>query len=193
MADTSGSMYGRPLATSVGLAIYFAERNIGAYHNMFMTFSAQPTIVQLKGTTLYQKVIMTKNANWGMNTNLHAAFMKVLDIAKKNHVSPDEMPKAIIVISDMEIDSCGDRDWSFYDQMAAEFEKNGYVIPNVIFWNVESRHDIFHADAKRKGVQLVSGQSATTFKHVLETLGYDPVEAMEKVINSERYSCITVG
>ena len=39
IADTSGSMTGRPMATSVGLAVYFAERNRGAYHNMFMSFS----------------------------------------------------------------------------------------------------------------------------------------------------------
>ena len=34
MADVSGSMSGRPMATSVGLALYFAERNVGAYHNL---------------------------------------------------------------------------------------------------------------------------------------------------------------
>ena len=29
MADTSGSMYGRPMASALGLAVYFAERNMG--------------------------------------------------------------------------------------------------------------------------------------------------------------------
>lgn len=58
MADVSGSMYGRPMATSIGLAIYFAERNTGAYHNLFMTFSSNPQIVTLKGETLHQKITM---------------------------------------------------------------------------------------------------------------------------------------
>ena len=56
MADVSGSMTGRPMATSIGLAIYFAERNVGAYHNLFMTFSSNPEIVVLKGETLSQKI-----------------------------------------------------------------------------------------------------------------------------------------
>jgi WD40 repeat protein len=102
------------------------------------------------------------------------------------------MPKAIVVISDMEIDRCGNKDWSFYDKMAAKFAKHGYVIPNIIFWNVNSRHDVFHADSSRKGVQLASGQSVTVFKQILQNLGYNPVEAMENTINSDRYSCITV-
>ena len=192
MADTSGSMAGRPMATSVGLAIYFAERNTGEYHNMFMTFNEEPSIIRLKGETLYQKVCNTMKAPWGMNTDLKAAFDKVLSIAIKGNVPPEEMPKAIVVISDMEIDNCGNREWSFYEKMAAKFTKKGYVIPNIIFWNVNSRHDIFHADKSRKGVQLASGQSVTVFKQILENLGYNPVEAMERVINSERYECITV-
>ena len=64
MADVSGSMCGRPLATSIGLAIYFAERNIGAYHNLFMTFSSDPDIVILKGETLYQKIHNVNKAHW---------------------------------------------------------------------------------------------------------------------------------
>lgn len=192
MADVSGSMYGRPMATSIGLAIYFAERNTGAYHNLFMTFSSNPQIVTLKGETLRQKIKNAENADWGGNTNLKAAFEKVLDIAEKNNVSQEEMPKAIVVISDMEIDYCGDKNWSFYDKMEKKFQKAGYVIPNVIFWNVDSRHDVFHAVAKRKGVQLASGQSVTVFKQVLQNLRYNPVEAMENTINSERYDCITV-
>nr|DAP12586.1 MAG TPA: protein of unknown function (DUF2828) [Caudoviricetes sp.] len=192
MADVSGSMCGRPMATSIGLAIYFAERNTGAYHNLFMTFSGNPQIVSLKGETLEQKVRNVDKTNWDMNTDLKAAFEKVLDIAEKNNVPQEEMPKAIVVISDMEIDYCGNKDWTFYDKMANKFQKAGYVIPNIIFWNVASRHDVFHADAKRKGVQLASGQSVTVFKQVLQNLGYNPIEAMENTINSERYDCITV-
>lgn len=55
MADVSVSMYGRPLATSIGLALYFAERNEGAYHNLFMTFSERPNVVSIKGDTITQK------------------------------------------------------------------------------------------------------------------------------------------
>lgn len=192
IADVSGSMTGRPMATSIGLAIYFAERNVGAYQNMFMTFSSDPQMVLLKGDDIYQKITNVSKVNWNMTTDLKAAFKLVLDIAVKNDVPPEEMPKSLIVISDMEIDYCGNREWSFYDKMAAKFNEKGYTIPNIVFWNVNSRHDVFHADKSRKGVQLCSGQSVTVFKQLLQTIGYNPVEAMELVINSERYDCITI-
>jgi len=195
MADVSGSMFcanGRPMATSIGLAIYFAERNVGAYHNMFLTFSSQPKIVIVKGKTLREKIHNVKSAEWGMNTDLKAAFDKVLQIAIENHVSADEMPKSIIVISDMEIDRCGNREWTFYDKMASRFQQYGYQIPNIIFWNVNSRHDIFHVSSNKKGVQLASGQSVTVFQQILANLGYNPVEAMENTICAKRYDCIMV-
>ena len=193
IADTSGSMHGRPLATSVGLAVYFAERNTGAYHNMFMSFSKTSRIHRLKGETLAQKVSSIDMSDWDMNTNLAAAFDKILQVALIGHVSREEMPKSLIIISDMEIDYCTSRDWTFYHVAAEKFARYGYMIPNIVFWNVASRHDVFHADKNRAGVQLVSGQSASTFRHVLENIGMNPVEAMEKVINSERYEAITVA
>ena len=193
IADVSGSMIGRPMATSIGLAIYFAERNRGAYHNMFMSFSGTSDIQILKGETLAQKISSINMSNWGMNTNLQAAFEHVLDIAVKNHVPAEEMVKSLIVISDMEIDYCGGREWTFYEKMARRFHDHGYQIPNIIFWNVASRHDIFHADMKRMGVQLVSGQSASTFLQVMQNVGMTPVEAMEKTINSERYEAIRIA
>lgn len=193
IADTSGSMYGRPMATSVGLAVYFAERNTGPYHNMFMSFSGTSRIQMLKGETLAQKIRSIDMNAWANNTNLQAAFQHVLEIAVQNHVAQEDMPKSLIVISDMEIDYCGDGNWTFYEKMSQRFRKHGYQIPNIIFWNVNSRHDIFHADSKRIGVQLCSGQSTTVFKQMLSCIGMTPVEAMEKVINSERYDCIKVG
>jgi len=192
IADVSGSMYGRPMATSIGLAMYFAERNKGDYHNLFMTFSSNPNIVNVKGETLRQKINFIKGVDWGMSTNLKAAFEKVLDIALKNNTPVEDMPKSIIVISDMEIDHCGSNDWTFYDQMKERFAEVGYEIPNIVFWNVNSRNDTFHADSKRKGVQLCSGQSTTTFKQLMGCVGMTPVEMMMKVINSERYEPITV-
>lgn len=193
IADTSGSMSGRPIYTAIGLAVYFAERNKGAYHDMWMSFSSNPHIHMLKGETLAEKLNSIEINDWGQNTDLKAAFNLILKIAEENNVPADEMPKSLIVISDMEIDYCGNREWTFYDKMKHKFEKHGYQIPSIIFWNVNSRHDVFHADAKRKGVQLCSGQSTTVFKQLMGCINFTPIEMMEKVINSERYEPITVG
>ena len=194
MADVSGSMTGRPMATSIGLAMYFAERNKGAYHNLFMTFSGTPEFVELKGTTITEKVRFISRANWDMNTDLEVALLKILDVAIQNRCSQEEIPKSLIIISDMEIDKCTwqKRGEQFYDYVSRIYEEHAYKIPNVVFWNVDSRHDIFLADRDRKGVQLVSGQSASTFKHLIGCIDKTPVEMMHSVLNSERYQAITI-
>ncbi len=166
MADTSGSMNGRPICTALGLAIYFAQRNVGAYHDLFMTFSKHPKYQKIKGKTLKQ---ILSNLNY-----------------------VDEMPKSLIIISDMEFDWCGGQNWSFYEEMRARFAQYGYEIPTVIFWQAESRHDVFHADKDRKGVILVSGQSAGTFKNLIGAIGMTPSQYMLKILNSIRYEVIRI-
>ena len=194
MADVSGSMWGRPMATSIGLAMYFAERNKGAYHNLFMTFSQNPKFVAVKGETITQKIKFISKADWGMNTDLEKALMKILDVAIENHCSQEEMPKSLIIISDMEIDEADGQNHreNFYDYVSRVYEEHGYKIPNVVFWNVNSRHDVFLADKDRKGVQLVSGQSASTFKNLIGCVDKTPVEMMYSVLNSERYQAVQI-
>ena len=109
--------------------------------------------MNIKGETLSQKIDSIKRIGFiSNNTDLEAAFDKTLSIAVKNNIPQEEMPKAIVVVSDMEIDSCGNRQWTFYEKMVAKFANHGYQIPNIIFWNVNSRHDVFHADKSRRGV-----------------------------------------
>lgn len=194
MADVSGSMKGRPMATSIGLAMYFAERNKGAYHNLFMTFSGRPEFVEVKGETITEKIRFISRANWQMNTDLEAALLKILDVAMENHCSQEEMPKSLIIISDMEIDRCTGQKHreNFYDYVSRVYEEHGYKIPNVVFWNVNSRHDVFLADKDRKGVQLISGQSASTFKSLIGCMDKTPIEMMYSVLNSERYQAIQI-
>ena len=104
MADVSDSMNGRPLMTSIGLAIYFAERNKGDYHNIYMTFTNEPHFINIKeGATLLENVKTVANTDVGYNTNLEAAFDYILETAIKNNISNEDMPKGLIVISDMEI------------------------------------------------------------------------------------------
>lgn len=192
IADTSGSMQGRPMYSAVALAIYFAQRNRGPYHNLWMTFSEHPQYHELRGDSLLEILRNLDQSGWGMNTNLEAALQMVLNTAIDNHVSNDDLPKSLVIISDMEIDSCEKSGWSFYDYMKEEYAKHGYDIPNIVFWNVNSRHDVFHADKSRRGVQLVSGQSAGTFKNLMGSIGMTPLEFMHSIIDSERYSHIEI-
>lgn len=192
IADTSGSMYGRPICSAVGLAVYFAQRNKGAYHNLWMSFSRDSKVQTLKGETLAQQLAGLDTDHWDNNTDLERAFMHVLDIAQTNQVSPDEMVKSLIVISDMEIDYCTGS-WSFYEEMRDRYAAAGYEIPNIVFWNVESRHDIFHVDKDRPGVQLCSGQSTATFRQLMKSVGKTPTEMIMDTLNSERYAPITLA
>lgn len=192
MADTSGSMQGRPLATSVGLAIYFAERNKGVFKDTFMTFSSKPSLVKLTGNTLYEKIQCIPAII--ANTNLEKGLKLILDTAIRHNLSQDDMPKSLIVISDMEFDCATDEriGETFYDTMARMFKEKGYEIPNIIFWNVDSRHNHFQVTSEYKGVQLASGQSPSVFKSILQNIGKTPYEAMIDTLNDPMYDCITI-
>lgn len=189
VADVSGSMAGLPIEISVSLALYFAERNSGIFKNKFITFSEQPELQEISGTSLNQKIRNLESSHWNMNTNLQAVFDLVLNTAVKNNVKKSEMPKAIYIISDMEFDEAtSDNTKTNLDTIKDKYTNAGYEMPILVFWNVDSKQNNVPAKQDEKGVMLVSGASPSTFKMVLERK--NPYDFMLSALNSKRYDLI---
>lgn len=191
MADVSGSMMGRPMATSVGLAIYFAERNHGAFANKFMTFTDIPQIVEITDGTLYEKY-RSVTRHVGYNTNLEAAFDAILSTAVRTKCPKADLPKALVIISDLEIDYWDGCSLTFTEEMRKRFADAGYEMPKLVYWNVDSRKDTFLASKNDPNAILVSGQSASTFKNLIKGIDLSAFEIMEQTLNDPRYDCVVV-
>lgn len=193
MADVSGSMSGRPIMTSIGLAIYFAERNKGDYHNTYMTFTDKPHFINIKeGATLLENVKTVANTDIGCGTNLEAAFDYVLENAVNNHISNEDMPKGLIVISDMEIDKyMRYNNWDFLKMMKHRFNAAGYEMPKIILWNVAARQDTYLS--QNPNVIYVSGSSPSVFKSFIGALnGETAYDVMLKTLNDKMYDCVQI-
>lgn len=193
MADVSGSMSGRPMETSIGLAIYFAERNKGDYQNCYMTFTDRPHFIKINpNDTLREKVAQVKHTDIGYNTNLEAAFNYILSNATYNNVSNEDMLKALVVISDMEIDRyMSGRGLGFVDTMKEKFMAHGYELPKLVLFNVEARNDTFLSQSQ--DVINISGQSISTFKHLCGILeGKTSYDMMLEILNDKMYDCVQI-
>lgn len=188
VADTSGSMSGEPMAIAVSLALYFAERNTGIFKDHFITFSGSPTLQKIQGKTLQDKMNSIERAGWEYNTNLYKVFKLLVDTAVKNSSDPAEMPDTIYVISDMEFDQCADL--TNFEAIDELYKESGYTRPQLVFWNVQARNKQVPVTENQKGVTLVSGSSASTFKLVME--GKTPLDLVMDVVNSDRYAPIVI-
>jgi len=212
VADTSGSMYGRsfrsnsvsPIAVSVSLALYFAERNEGPFKNHFITFSEEPKFQKIQGHTLLDKINSIEDTEWGYNTDLQKVFALLLNAAQQAGASEAEMPETIYIISDMEFDQCirfGDitpiggmlpAEYTNFESIEKEYQRAGYSLPNLVFWNVDARSgENFPVRQDQSGVTLVSGFSPVIFSMAVE--GKAPYQLMIETIESERYQSITVS
>lgn len=191
MADVSGSMMGRPMATSVGLAIYFAERNHGAFANKFMAFTDIPRIVNVTGDDLFEKYCSVTD-HVGYNTNLEAAFDAILSTAVRTKCPQADLPKALVIISDLEIDYWNGGSLTFTEEMRKRFADAGYEMPKLVYWNVDSRKDTFLASKNDPNTILVSGQSASTFKNLIKGIDLSSFEIMVQTLNDPRYDCVVV-
>ncbi len=187
LADVSGSMTGRPMATSVSLALYYAEHNKGPFKDYFMTFTAQPQLQKIVGDTLTDRMNSIQNADWGMNTNLESALRSILNAAIKSNATQDELPQILYVISDMEFDAATSDNTNF-EHINNMFVGSGYTLPHVVFWNVDARTDQSPATKFDGRVTLISGSSQSTFQYVVA--GKTPLESMYDILNSERYAQI---
>lgn len=191
VVDTSGSMEGRPLEVALSLGLYTAERCKGLFKDTFITFSRKPQLQKVVGKDVYEKLSNMNRADWDMNTNIKAVFDILLNKAIKGGLSQETLPQNIFIISDMQFDyctQCNDAE-TLMDHIYDEWKEAGYEMPHLIFWNVNATSRNIPVLGKGK-ISYVSGFSPVIFEIVLSNKsGY---ELMLEVLNSERYSKITV-
>ncbi len=195
VVDGSGSMYWGdhaylPAAVAQSLGIYFAEHNKGTFKNHFITFSENPKLVEVKGRDIVEKVKYCMSYNECANTDIAKTFDLLLKTAVLNKVKHEDMPEKLYIISDMEFDCCaGNAGVSNFEYAKAEYERYGYKLPQLVFWNVESRNVQQPVTKNEQGAVLVSGCSPQIFSMLSKNM-LDPYTFMMDVLHSERYEKI---
>jgi hypothetical protein len=198
LADVSGSMTSNnmlPLAVSVSLAIYFAERNVGPFQNTFMTFSDNCVLERLVGSNLKEKAHNLSRSGWCGSTNLQSAFDAILSAAVNNRVKEEDMPSVLYIVSDMEFNmACGayGKPMTNFEAAKQKYAKAGYKFPKIVFWNVNARNDQFPITEDENGVCLVSGCSPSILKSVLSGKEFNPMAILEETIGQERYDRVVL-
>lgn len=193
IADTSGSMMGLPLYISVSLAIYFAERNNGPFKDVFMTFSQRPCFHRLIGNNLLEKWKNLDSGGWDSNTNLQASFDLILRTAVENKVSQKDMPSVLFIVSDMEFDVAStSNDKTNFDVMKDKFEAAGYKLPNVVWWQVDSRQNNVPISYSDAGAALVSGSHPSILKKICSNRFLTPLGLMLETITDKRYDNVVI-
>ena len=195
LVDVSGSMTcaaGQKgtttcLEIAVSLGLYFADKNRDAFKDCMLTFSDKPQLVRLKGA-INEKIDQMVSTDWGMSTNLHAAFDVILKTAVDNSVAPADMPATLIIFSDMQFNACVQNDDSAMEMIERKFEAAGYALPKVVFWNLNAGSNV-PVKFDKKGTALVSGFSPAIAASVLgaDPDAFTPEAIMLKAVMSDRY------
>lgn len=186
MADVSGSMSGQPMATSVGLATYFAQRNKGAYHNLYMTFTNNPHFISLEDSWGLEECLRkVMSTDMGYNTNLDKAF----ELIYKTAVRTREVPKALVVISDgqFDYDVRPDTADSIVGKWNKKLREAGLPETKVVSWNVEARQDNY-IGTTYDNISYCSGSGVGPFNDLRELIECNAYEAMVKILSKDVYS-----
>lgn len=199
VCDLSGSMTGAgfsnkknttlPIFVSMALGIYLSQRNKSIFQNGFITFSRVPTLVQLTGKTLHDNLAIMSKINMAENTDIQATFRLILKSAIQAKLSAEDMPTHLLIISDMQFDSCTDRPRnSVLEMVDRMYAEAGYKRPQIMFWNVATAGGI-PVKTTDTGVALVSGFSPNLLLNVLRG-DLTPLSQVMAVLNVSRYEFV---
>lgn len=200
VVDTSGSMWGRPLNVACSLGLYCAERMTGEFANKYISFSSIPQLIETEGVDFVDKVHKIYQTNLCENTDLPKVFDLLLDTVISGEAKKEDLPKTIVVISDMEIDYMTGGNWfspggvhwttktaaTEMDKIRRKWSVYGLELPKLVYWNVDARQNTILDSGP--SVSFVSGCSPVIFEQVLT--GKTGFELMMEVLMKDRYESI---
>lgn len=219
LIDVSGSMSGTPMMVAISMGIWISSIASPAFRDVAITFTHQPEIIDMtKCNSLQDRINVLKNAPAGLSTNLQAAFDLILTRATDGHIPATEMPTTLFIITDMQFDNCDSNifttndtqyraGWEYecgdygcdchkitnFELIKAKFRDAGYVLPNIVYWNVNGTTSGSPVKMDERGVCLVSGWSKDILNLFLDGIIPSPYEMMRKAIDNPRYDPIILS
>lgn len=181
--DVSGSMYSAsngsiPAQVAIALGILISFCCEGQFHKKIIAFSEVPTLITLKGDSLFECFKEITNIPQGLNTNFIACAELILNFAKTFNVPDEQMPEKYVVISDMEFDKAshtGEDIQTTYQHIKDIYIRDKYKVPKFIFWNANSDNEgIFPVQCNDDGTAIISGFSEQLLKIFMQ---YDDFNA----------------
>lgn len=191
--DTSGSMYGNPINVAISLGLYCAERMTGPFANKYISFSSFPQLIETEGVDFVDKVYRIYKKNLCEDTNIEAVFDLLLDTVLSGKAKAEDLPKTLVVISDMEINCMSywcstDETLTEMERIRKKWESYGLTLPRLVYWNVHAMNNNILDSGPN--VTFVSGCSPVLFKMVLT--GKQGFDLMLETLLSERYKKVHI-
>jgi len=191
MTETSCRVMPLTVAVSLGLALSLTNSEDSPFYKKWITFSVSPKLETIHGETLHEIYNNIDKINWDMNTDFAKVFDLILDQAVFFSVSPENMPSVLVVLSDMQFDEAdnGKTNWDYIEK---KYNLAGYERPTIIFWNLRGNTVDFPVTKDVPRTALIGGFNMEILNSVIDGKIPNPLDVMRKVIDSERYSIITL-
>ena len=209
--DGSGSMLSyvskNVSAMEIGdsIALYCAKNNTGVFKDKIMAFSNNPKMITVNCNTLRDNIEKLLKNTECSTTNVESVFDLILKTAKKCNATQADMPKNVLIISDMQFniamwdtDSFGlplcnqniQENDTLFENIEKKYKDCGYELPKLIFWNVSRYNDgTVPIQSSRNGVILLSGFSKELVDMVCCS-DLDPYKALCRQLNKPRYNIV---
>ena len=196
-ADLSDSMYNNhniPISVAISMILYLSKTNTGYFNNKYIVINNKPQIQSITKSTLNDNLLDILNNESEYNTQYDRIFKSLLNTAIKYKVTPQDMPKAILLVTNKSIkETFMDYDnTSLYTDIQKLYENYGYTLPKLVYWSLDKSINVFYTDTTLKNTTIISGYISKTYNKVLDSLTKNPYDIMLDTLNSDRYKDIKI-
>jgi hypothetical protein len=190
--DLSGSMFSAsngdiPARCAISLGILISLCCEGKFHKKIISFSERPAIINLNSDSLFECYKEMLKIPVGFNTNFISCSELIINLGKLFSIPDEEMPKKLVVLTDMEFDKVTDNPYDLnttYEHIVKMYKDNNYTPPKFIFWNLNSDHnENFPVKCDIEGTAMISGFSEQLLKIFMNYDEFNPSLIVEEILS----------
>lgn len=198
VVDTSSSMETPnylPLDIACAMGLIISSVVEGEFKGNVITFNNNPEFVVIRDDEIYKRYTQLRNIPWGGSTNLQGTFDMILERGKVAGLTNKQMPKRIIMVSDMQFNDIvrygyGSIKTTNFQEIERKYSESAFTRPDIVFWNVNGKSSDFPVTVDDNGTCLISGASPSILKSIIRTKDLNSFSVLRETLDDKRYSTV---